>query len=284
MRATLQADADALIGDGQKRPALFFRGMYFCGDAIERVSEKELEEERTSGARSTVRLSSEVATGESDAGHNLVFLKSLFKERIFREAGLARPVARVRVSRDRRVVMAQAAALVFLVGGGFGLWTALNGYRSGDVVRTGLRQDAEEVAAVLAGMAAGVESIVLPVSRQRLEERIARLLGTGDRGPDTTFAAYTAGDPRSLTDYLRDVKTLSRNIQRYNTLATRDSGSVTQLAELLEYLFGERPLERDSSFTSADFQWALREASAPRGRRMAWIQIWLQGQLTGQPL
>lgn len=317
----------ALIGDGGKRPSWFFRGMYFCGDAVEHVSAAEAADASTTGARATVQLSSEAALGDGSSGHNLVFLKSLFRDRIFREAGLARPVARMRVARDRRVLIAQAAAVIFLLGGGFGLWTALNGYRQGDVVRTGLRQDAEEVVAVLAGMAidldevkrgaigpdtavdrrlrdaavielvaemrdvesirkspfipaswfsplpndirrsmlAGIESIVLPVSRQRLEERMERLLGTPDRGPDTTvIMAYMSGDPRALTDYLRDVKALSRNIARYNALAGRDSGSVTQLAELLEYLFAERPLERDSSFTSADFQWALREASAPR--------------------
>jgi len=314
-----------MIADGDKRPPLFFRGMYFCGDAIEHVSKKDMEEsERTSGARSTVRLSSEVALDEaSGKGHNLVFLRALFRDRIFREAGLARPVARFRLSRDRRVVVAQAAAALFLFGGGFGLWTSLNGYRSGDTMRTGLRQDAEEVVAVLSGMAidldevkrgtgspdsvmdrrmrdaavielvtemrdvesirksafipaswfsplpddvrrsmvAGIENIVLPVSRERLQERIDRLLGTPDQGPDSTI--YALGDPRALTEYLRDVKALSRNVGRFNALAARDSGSVTDLAQLLEYLFGERPLERDSSFTSADFQWALREASAP---------------------
>lgn len=324
----LKEFVSALIGEGEpRRPSLFFRGMYFCGDAIEAVSPTELADAKTSGARATVQLSSEAAIGDGKSGHNLVFLRALFRDRIFKEAGLARPMARMRLSRDRRVVVAQAASVVFLLGGGFGLWTALNGYRSGNVVRTGLRQDAEEVSAVLAGMAidldevkrgaggpdtsvdrrlrdaavielvaemrdvesirkspfipaswfsplpnevrrsmiAGIESIVLPVSRQRLQERVDRLLGTRDRGPDSTaLTAYATGDPRSLTEYLNEVKALSRNIARYNTLATRDSGTVTQLADLLEYLFGERPLEKDSSFTSADFQWALREASAPR--------------------
>ena len=299
-----------------KRPALFLRGMYFCGDAIESVPDEVMKDLQTSGARATLQISSEAVLGGQTKGHNLVFLRSLFREKIFREAGLAKPVARFRLSRDRRVVIAQAAAVIFLLVGGAGLWTSLNGYRSGGMLNPGLRHDAEAVTAMLAGMAididevkrgaggpdsihdrrlrdaavielvsemrnvetirksafipaswfsplpedirrsmiAGIESIVLPVSRQRLQERVDRLVG------DTAAVA----DLRALTSYLNEVKTLSRHVVMYNTLATRDSGSVKQLATLLDYLYAERPLEGDSTYTSQDFQAALRQASAAR--------------------
>lgn len=302
-------------GNG-KRPFLFMRGMYFAGDAIETIDPAVAEDLKTSGARATMQISSEAILGGQTKGHNLVFLKRLFKDKIFKEAGLAKPVARFRLSRDRRVVIAQAAALAFLIVGGGGLWTALNGYRANGSLNPGLRHDAEAVATMLAGMAididevkrgaastdsahdrrlrdaavielvsemrnvetirkspfipaswfsplpdeirrsmiAGIESIVLPVSRQRLQERIDRLVS------DTSAAT----EPRALIEYLNDVKTLSRHIAMYNTLATRDSGSVAQLATLLDYLFGERPLEGDSTYTSEDFQSALRQASAAR--------------------
>ena len=305
-----------LFEGNSKRPYLFFRGMYFSGDAIETIDPAVMEDLKTSGARATMQISSEAVLGGQTKGHNLVFLKHLFRDKIFREAGLAKPVARFRLSRDRRVVIAQAAAFLFLLVGGGGLWTALNGYRTDGALKPGLRHDAEAVAAMLAGMAididevkrgaggpdslhdrrlrdaavielvsemrnvetirkspfipaswfsglpneirrsmiAGIESIVLPVSRQRLVERIDRLVG------DTAAVA----EPRALIEYLNEVKTLSRHIAMYNNLATRDSGSVTQLAQLLDYLFGERPLEGDSTYTSEDFQVALREASAAR--------------------
>ena len=75
--------------------------------------------------------------------HRLVFLRSLFADKIFKEAGLARPTVKFRLARDRRVVVAQAAAILILVGGTFGLYTSLYGWRSDNkVVRSGLRDDA----------------------------------------------------------------------------------------------------------------------------------------------
>ncbi|MEX2177060.1 MAG: type VI secretion system protein [Gemmatimonadaceae bacterium] len=314
-----------LIGQGERRPPLFFRGMYFSGDALDTSVDEP--QARKSGERSTLRLSSDVALSDVNA-HNLVFLRSLFRDKIFKEAGLARPVARFRLSRDRRVVIAQVAAVLVALIGGLGLWTSLNGYRSGDVARNGLRHDAEALSSVLAGMAIdldevkrgsaegadsvmerrmrdaavidlvgemrevesirkspfipaswfsplpdhvrrsmimGIESIVLPVTRQRLTERLDQLLrDPGFASGTPGGATYASDDPRSLTGYLREMRALSRNIARYNALATADSGSVPELAALLEYLFSERPIRGDSAFASDDFVTALRFARAPR--------------------
>src|SRR5207302_4299770 len=63
-------------------------------------------------------------------------------------------------------------------------------------------------------MVSGVETLVLPVTRLRLQERANRLLG-----PKTDV--LDASDPKSLVTYLDDVRDLSRNIARYNSLASK---------------------------------------------------------------
>lgn len=317
-----------LYHEDEKRPSLFFRGMYFCGDTIEpEVAESITKEQEKAGkTRATMQLSAEVALTGTTAAHNLVFLRSLFTEKIFKEAGLARPVARFRLSRDRRVVIAQIAAAMIAVVGGAGLWTTVNGFQRGDtVVQRGLRADAEALAHALAGMAidldemkrggaaaaadasfnrrvrdaavielvdemrslhtikrspfipaswfselprdvttsmeAGIQDIVLPVIRQRLEERARALLDSSAADTASGTEAVMA-NPRILADYLGEVRTLSRHVTQYNRLARVGSGGLADLASLLDYLFGMQ-LDNTSGVTSEDFQSALRAANAP---------------------
>src|SRR5688572_27212004 len=133
LQEPLKAFVARLMTIGERRPSLFFRGFYFTGDALEAGSDpaRDSDVDTTLSERkprSTTRISAEIA-GEA---HNLVFLKSLFSDKIFKEAGLARPIARLRLSRDRRVVAAQAAAILIALIGGTGLYTSIN-----DVVRAG---------------------------------------------------------------------------------------------------------------------------------------------------
>jgi type VI secretion system protein ImpL len=322
MQEPLKEFVSKLMTEGERRPSLFFRGMYFTGDTIDQTPASAA----TSPGMGTVRISAETTVG--DTAHNIVFLRSLFAEKIFKEAGLARPTARFRLARDRRVVIAQAAAIVLLVGGSFGLWTSLYGWRrENQVLQTGLRSDAAALTRVLSGLAIdldemgrgerpgpeavldrrardaavielvgqmkdvpttrvrsaflptswfsplpndirasmmrGVQNIVLPVTRQRLQERADRLLGFRNGERDTTVAEQLdASDPRSITTYLNDVRTLSRNIARYNSLAGPTTGSVKELSQLLDYLFGER-LSTDSGLATPDFESALRQARGP---------------------
>src|SRR5688572_22758764 len=128
LQEPIKAFVARLMPIGERRPSLFFRGFYFTGDTFETPPagsdlEKTLVDQQKS--RKTMQLSAEIA----GAPHNLVFLKSLFTDKIFKEAGLARPIARIRLSRDRRVVAAQAAAILLGLVGGFGLYTSINGYR-----------------------------------------------------------------------------------------------------------------------------------------------------------
>src|SRR5204863_2249817 len=109
-------------------------------------------------------------------------------------------------------------------------------------------------------MMAGVQTIVLPVSRQRLIERADRLLGFHNGVRDTTLATdLDASDPHSLVTYLNDVRTLSRNIGRYNSLAGPKPATLAELSALLDYLFGEQ-ISTDSGLGTPDVEAALRAA------------------------
>jgi type VI secretion system protein ImpL len=331
LQDTLKAFVARILTVGERRPTLFFRGFYFTGDARDEADKGEIERTLSEGQQpSSTRISREIAAEP----HTMVFLKSLFSEKIFKEAGLARPMSSWRLSRDRRVVAAQAAAIIIALIGGTGLWMSVNGFRRADrVYQTGLRTEAEMLTRVLSGVAidldevrrgngpesaldrrardaavlelvaqmrdvpsmgvrspfipsswfsplprdikqsmmAGIQTIVLPVTRQRLEERASRLLGTsvdgvGTAGGTVALAAaeeFEATDPRALTTYLSDVRTLSRNVERYNSLADSTSGSVAELSALLDYLFGEQ-IASDSALATSDFEDALKRAAGRR--------------------
>lgn len=320
LQEPLKVFAARLMPIGERRPSMFFRGFYFTGDVVDSQGTPP----RVSARSETQapRISDEIVSQP----HSLVFLQSLFSDRIFKEAGLARPDKRLRLARDRRVVFAQAAALVLALGGGFGLWTSVNGLQAADRGQAGLRADAELLTRVLSGVAidldelrkgdplgngspisrrsrdaavvelvgqmravpsthmrsafiptswfsrlpdeirvsirAGVSDIVLPVTRQRLMERASILLGSGDPSVAYLSDGLDSGDPFAIPRYLTEVRSLSRNIERYNALADSTSGSFDDLAALLEYLFAER-IATDTTLATPEFDEALRRASAP---------------------
>ena len=314
-----------LYTEGERRPPLFFRGIYFCGDAMDPELHKAIADEQAAEGkvRATMQLSAEVALTGATRSHNLVFLRSLFTDKIFKEAGLAKPVARFRLSRDRRVVVAQAAAAVIALVGSTGLYTTVNGLQRGDsTAMPGLRVQADALSHALAGMAidldeikrggadspgdrrerdaavielveemrslhairrspfipaswfdplprevktslmAGIQDIVLPVMRERLEERLRALLDTTDA--DTAEPASMISNPRLLADYLNDVRTLSRHVTEYNRLAKAGTGSVADLVALLDYLFGVQFDAPGAADVSDDFRAVLVEATAPQ--------------------
>jgi type VI secretion system protein ImpL len=317
LQEPLKAFVARLMPIGERRPSLFFRGFYFTGDAIAPHLVKKPEPTASGKMKSDTRISAEIA----QEPHNLVFLKALFAEKIFKEAGLARAAAKLRLARDRRVVLAQAAAIIIALGGGLGLYTSVNGLQAADGGSAGIKRDALLLTRVLSGvaidldelrrgspgnggsvrrtrdaavlelvgqmrevpsvevrspfiptswfsrlpseirasMAAGVRDIVLPVTRQRLMERAAGLMGTGS-AVTTVPDELDPADPRSVPRYLDEVRVLSRNIARYNSLADSTTGSFDELSALLEYLFGERMLT-DSSLATPDFEDALRSAA-----------------------
>ncbi|HEU4995545.1 MAG TPA: type VI secretion system protein [Gemmatimonadaceae bacterium] len=320
----LKAFVAGLVTAGERRPSLFFRGAYFTGDAVDPVPEDQAVTVRAS--RSSRNRSSEFAM--PSRSHRLVFLRALFEDKIFKEAGLARPIARFRLARDRRVVLAQAAAILLLLGGSFGLWRAVYGWHRDSAVEPGLRENAQMLTRVLSGLAIdleavkrrnatgeqamaerrahdaavielvgqmrdlpstrvrsvfipsswfsslpgdirtsmmrGVQNIVLPVIRERLQERSVQLLGPAANSGNGAIGvdADPTLDPASLATYLSDVRTLSRNIERYNSLASPSSGSVAEMSALLDYLFSER-VSNDTTALTRDFENALITASGP---------------------
>lgn len=325
MREPLRDFVSRLIFADERRPTLFFRGMYFTGDSREPQPLDQAPTIRGDAGGSLVP-SEEHREGQD---HTLVFLTALFRDKIFREAGLARPMARLRLARDRRVVVAQAAAILLLIAGSMGLYGSVYGWRRDNrEVSAGLRSNAAALTRVLSGLAIdldevkrgerpgaasvvdrrihdaavielvsqmrdvpttrvrsvflptswfsslpndirasmmrGVQTIVLPVTRQRLQERTDRLLGVNMDAADGGLRDdIDPNDPRSLATYLTEVRALSRNIARYNSLASPTSGSVAELSALLDYLFGER-FAPDSALATRDFETALRLAAGPQ--------------------
>jgi hypothetical protein len=317
-----------LYPEGERRPPQFFRGIYFCGDAMDpELHKSKVDEHIASGkSRATMQLSAEVALTGTTSTHNLVFLRSLFTDKIFKEAGLAKPVARFRLSRDRRVVLAQAAAALIAIVGSTGLYGTVNGFASDDTASaTGLRHQAEALSHALAGMAidldeikrgsadgsdttearrareaavielveemrglqgikrspfipaswfdplpadvktsmmAGIQDIVLPVIRERLDERVRALLDTTGV-EEATGPASVVANPRLLAEYLNDVRELSRHVQQYNRLAKAGTGTMPDLLGLLGYLFFIEFEGQGAAEVSEDFAAVLTEATAP---------------------
>lgn len=307
-----------LIPVGERRPSLFLRGVYFTGDPSETAA-------RANDENATLHISAEATEAEA---HSLVFLRRLFADKIFQEAGLARTAAPIRISRDFRVLGAQAAALLIALLGGAGLWASLYGFsRGGETYGAALTKNASELRQLMSGVAidldqarrvgtlrdtslerrvqdaavinlvnemrnvssrkvrsvfvpsswfsslpksidstmvAGVQNIVLPVSRQRLQTRIGDLLGSNGHGP-VIINELDTSDPKSLATYLGEVRRLNRAIAQFNVLASPDSGSTADLAGLVEYVYGERLAElNDTTAVSDEFERALRVAQVPK--------------------
>src|SRR4029077_12186039 len=109
---------------GERRPTMFLRGVSFTGDPSEKAARAVAQDDNA-----TLHISVEAMDAES---HSLVFLRSLFADKIFKEAGLARTAAPIKISRDFRVLGAQAAAILIALLGGAGLWASLYGFKRGE--------------------------------------------------------------------------------------------------------------------------------------------------------
>ena len=89
---------DHLFKQSVYHESFMFRGFYFCGDS---------------------------GFDTYQAGQiKTFFVKDLFEKKIFSEFKLARPLVKTLISRNRTVLAIQAIALLMLVVGGLGLWSA----------------------------------------------------------------------------------------------------------------------------------------------------------------
>ena len=94
----LQIYLDQLFKQSVYHESFIFRGLYFCGD---------------SGIDQSGKVSNKT-----------FFLADLLEKKIFPESGLAIPIAKTLISRNRSVLAAQITAGLILLIGGLGLWRA----------------------------------------------------------------------------------------------------------------------------------------------------------------
>jgi type VI secretion system protein ImpL len=95
------------------------------------------------------------------------------------------------------------------------------------------------------------EFVVFRELHQRLTKRMHQVLG---ESPDNGSPGLPFGP--SLPQYLVDVRVLGENIDRFNQLVTAGAGTTRELADLVQYLFGNRQimpgfLENDAYYRNA---------------------------------
>ena len=105
--------------------SFFFRGLYFCGDRpLEEPVQPGFVEATVDGkpeAMATTAPNQAFSTRRKP-----VFLRHLFEKKIFPEHGLACPISRTFLSRNRTVLAAQLLAVFIALVGGLGLWRDYN--------------------------------------------------------------------------------------------------------------------------------------------------------------
>jgi len=109
IKESVQIYADRLFKESVYHESFIFRGVYFCGDSGLKQSE----------------AGKKVPWGTPDA-IRLFFLRDLLEKKIFPEFGIARPLERVLMSRNRRVLAIQCVAGGIALAGILGLWNAYN--------------------------------------------------------------------------------------------------------------------------------------------------------------
>jgi len=138
LRGPLRAYLEQLFKQSAYHESFFFRGLYFCGDGN---GETQGYSGRSNGAepasQSPVSTSDESPSFPEQAqlpGKKPVFLSHLFDRKIFPEYGLARPVARTLLSRNRIVILAQILSLLMVLVVGLGLlisYSSLSNHEKG---------------------------------------------------------------------------------------------------------------------------------------------------------
>jgi type VI secretion system protein ImpL len=114
LRAPLGIYLDRLFRETAYREAFRFRGIYFCGDTSEYVSPEEPPALPTSAED---ELMAQIAPPRAPAASlpvrkSPLYVKRLFEEKILPECGVARPLARVFLTKSRTVTYIQAASAV----------------------------------------------------------------------------------------------------------------------------------------------------------------------------
>ncbi|HKQ53517.1 MAG TPA: type VI secretion protein IcmF/TssM N-terminal domain-containing protein [Pyrinomonadaceae bacterium] len=137
MRKPLQIYLDQIFKESAYHDAFFLRGIYFCGDsaggvlptarALAGAPEPEVDWLLPPPNPSRV-VAPEPAT--TPDGRKPVFLAHLFERKIFQEDLLARPVNRMRLSRNRLVRVAQVLSLAIPLVGALGILATYSGLKA----------------------------------------------------------------------------------------------------------------------------------------------------------
>ncbi|MDY6991108.1 MAG: type VI secretion protein IcmF/TssM N-terminal domain-containing protein, partial [Pseudomonadota bacterium] len=110
---------DQLFKPSVYHEAFFFRGVYFCGD----MAENNLISRRQTVATSD-EIDFNILLDEHSQSRHLVFLHHLFRDKLFAEANLARPVFRSLRHRSQMLWAVQGALAAFIIGMILGQWWA----------------------------------------------------------------------------------------------------------------------------------------------------------------
>ncbi|MCH8293251.1 hypothetical protein IH992_19380, partial [Candidatus Poribacteria bacterium] len=126
MSEPLRIFLDSFFKQSAYHESFFFRGLYFCGDsqtdAMPSIASADDTASDDSSVPSTDSPAPPVSSIETEATPKApFFLKRLFEQKIFPEYGLARPITKTFLSKNRTVVIIQAVLLIFVLVAGVGL-------------------------------------------------------------------------------------------------------------------------------------------------------------------
>ncbi len=120
MREPLSVYLDVLFKQSAYHEPYLFRGIYFTGDvAVETEPILQLEP-----ANEWPDQDLTLQASGAPIERRPIFLSDLFREKIFSESALARPIRQIALSRNRTVLAAQVISLLILIVGGSGLGIA----------------------------------------------------------------------------------------------------------------------------------------------------------------
>ena len=128
--------------------SFFFRGLYFCGDS-------QLEEHvqpgfvEATGDGEPEAMATTAPNPALSTRRKPIFLRHLFEKKIFPEHGLARPISRTFLSRNRTVLATQLLAVFIAIVGGLGLWRDYHRLSdSKEILRKFLKDSQQEISEI----------------------------------------------------------------------------------------------------------------------------------------
>ncbi|GBC62148.1 hypothetical protein DENIS_3111 [Desulfonema ishimotonii] len=123
LEAPMRICLDHLFRQSVYHQSFVFRGIYFCGRGAEPAPEPE-----SAGLRPFEKPRQEESDAEA-AGLKPFFVKELLEKKIFPEHGVARPLTRAIITRNRKELVFQVLTVLFILIAGIGLWRDYKQFR-----------------------------------------------------------------------------------------------------------------------------------------------------------